>query len=226
MHLDHLTPGTARVLLVLVWVFAVQGSATAAVYSGFEPQHLKVLAKGSTLEISWESTQGHLESSSGPNGPWEALTNRAAFTDGRSVVTVPRDSGPRFYRLRQETFRAMTYNIHHGVGTDGVLNLMFDALSSCDWIGAARGQIDELKETQAAVLRIKYGLSTHEDELQRLGKDYRRVYAQLQREMNEREERGIVLYEDNSVNAASGATREADGDGNKDSSGDTKDAEA
>ena len=110
--------------------------------------------------------------------------------------------------------------------TDGVLNLMFDALSSCDWIGAARGQIDELKETQAAVLRIKYGLSTHEDELQRLGKDYRRVYAQLQREMNEREERGIVLYEDNSVNAASGTTREATGDGNKDSSGDTKDAEA
>lgn len=110
--------------------------------------------------------------------------------------------------------------------TDGVLNLMFDALSSCDWIGAARGQIDELKETQAAVLRIKYGLSTHEDELQRLGKDYRRVYAQLQREMNEREERGIVLYEDNSVNAASGTTREADGDGNKDSSGDPKDAEA
>ncbi len=123
MHLDHLTPGTARVLLVLVWAFAIQEGATAAAYSSFEPQHLKVLAKGSTLEISWGSTQGHLESSSGPKGPWEALTNRAAFTDGRSVVTVPRDSGPRFYRLRQETFRAMTYNIHHGVGTDSVLDL-------------------------------------------------------------------------------------------------------
>jgi len=109
--------------------------------------------------------------------------------------------------------------------TEGVLNLMFDALSSCDWIGAARGQIDELKETQAAVLRIKYGLSTHEDELARLGKDYRKVYAQLERERVEREDRGIELYEDNSVNAASGDTREADGDGNQDSSGDAKDAE-
>lgn len=109
--------------------------------------------------------------------------------------------------------------------TDGVLNLMFDALSACDWIGAARGQIDELKETQAAVLRIKYGLSTHEDELLRLGKDYRKVYAQLERETKEREERNIILYEDNSVNAASGDAREADGDGNKDSSGESKDAE-
>lgn len=94
--------------------------------------------------------------------------------------------------------------------TDGVLNLMFEALAKCDWIGAARGQIDELKETQAAVLRIKYGLSTHEDELARLGKDWRRVYQQLERERIEREERGIELYEDNSVNAASGTPREKD----------------
>ncbi len=99
--------------------------------------------------------------------------------------------------------------------TNGHQNLMFDALTQADWIGASRGQIDELKETQAAVLRIKYGLSTHEDELSRLGKDWRKVYAQLQREATERDERGIELYEDNSVNAASGTPREAD-DNDKD----------
>ena len=100
--------------------------------------------------------------------------------------------------------------------TRGHQNLMFDALTQADWIGASRGQIDELKETQAAVLRIKYGLSTHEDELSRLGKDWRKVYAQLEREDKERKERGIELYEDNSVNAASGSPREAD-DNEKDS---------
>jgi len=94
--------------------------------------------------------------------------------------------------------------------SNGHQNLMFDALTECSWIGASRGQIDELKETQAAVLRIKYGLSTHEDELARLGKDYRKVYAQLERERKEREARNIELYEDNSVNAASGSPREAD----------------
>lgn len=94
--------------------------------------------------------------------------------------------------------------------TNGHQNLMFDALTQADWIGASRGQIDELKETQAAVLRIKYGLSTHEDELARLGKDWRKVYAQLEREAKDRDDRNIELYEDNSVNAASGTTREAD----------------
>ena len=87
-------------------------------------------------------------------------------------------------------------------------DLNAEAYTKCDWIGAARGQIDELKETQAAVLRIKFGLSTHEDELAKLGKDWRKVYAQLERERKEREKRGIELQEDNSVNAASGSPRD------------------
>lgn len=71
--------------------------------------------------------------------------------------------------------------------TSGRLNQNFDALSRCDWVGASRGQIDELKETQAAVLRIINGLSTAEDELARLGKDWRKVYRQLKREQDLRE---------------------------------------
>ena len=112
-----------------------------------------------------------------------------------------------------ETYRAKDAGLLY---TNGHQNLIFDALTQATWIGASHGQIDELKETQAAVLRIKYGLSTHEDELSRLGKDWRKVYAQLQREATDREARGIELYEDNSVNAASGTTREAD-DSEKDS---------
>lgn len=57
-----------------------------------------------------------------------------------------------------------------------------EALLSCEWIGASRGQIDELKETQAAVMRINSGLSTWEEESARLGKDYRRTFRQQSRE--------------------------------------------
>lgn len=57
-----------------------------------------------------------------------------------------------------------------------------DALSQCSWIGASRGQIDELKETQAALLRIKGGLSTWEIESARLGLDWRDVFTQRSRE--------------------------------------------
>ncbi|MGV2480413.1 UNVERIFIED_CONTAM: phage portal protein, partial [Salmonella enterica subsp. enterica serovar Weltevreden] len=53
-----------------------------------------------------------------------------------------------------------------------------EAYVKCEWIGASRGQIDELKETQAAVLRIASGLSTYEKELAKLGEDYREVFEQ------------------------------------------------
>lgn len=57
-----------------------------------------------------------------------------------------------------------------------------EALLACDWIGASRGQIDEKKETEAAVLRIKNGLSTYEKECARLGEDFRRIFKQRARE--------------------------------------------
>lgn len=68
-----------------------------------------------------------------------------------------------------------------------------EAFSRCTWIGASRGQIDEYKETQAAVLRLQAGLSTHEDEIARLGGDYRETFAQLRREQELR--RGLELPE-------------------------------
>jgi capsid protein len=86
-----------------------------------------------------------------------------------------------------------------------------DAYTACDWIGASKGQIDELKETQAAVLRLKYGLSTREDELMRLGKDWRKVFVQLEREAKEMKKRGIETPEQaeaNMMNATTGAPRE------------------
>lgn len=83
-----------------------------------------------------------------------------------------------------------------------------DAYSSCGWIGASVGQIDELKETQAAVLRVNNGLSTREDELARLGKDWRVVFSQLAREKKSAEELDLAFGADktsqNTMNAASG----------------------
>lgn len=83
-----------------------------------------------------------------------------------------------------------------------------DAYTACDWIGAGRGQIDELKETQAAIQRILFGLSTWEDELGRFGKDWRKVFAQIQREQAERNARGILQnISSDMANATTGATR-------------------
>ena len=76
-----------------------------------------------------------------------------------------------------------------------------DAYSTCEWVGASRGQIDELKETQAAVLRIQQKLSTREEELGRLGKDWRKVLLQQAREQREMERLGLAVEPSNALNA-------------------------
>lgn len=68
-----------------------------------------------------------------------------------------------------------------------------DALTQCTWIGASRGQIDEKKETDAAVARINAGLSTLETECARLGEDYRDVLTQRKREFDFMKANGIEL---------------------------------
>lgn len=57
-----------------------------------------------------------------------------------------------------------------------------DAYCKATWIGASRGQVDEMKETQAAVLRMSAGLSTLEKECAKLGEDYREILEQRLRE--------------------------------------------
>lgn len=66
--------------------------------------------------------------------------------------------------------------------TDFYRPLMKDAYTRCSWIASGRGQVDELKETQAAMLRVKAGFSTYEREAAKLGEDYREVFAQRAKE--------------------------------------------
>lgn len=68
-----------------------------------------------------------------------------------------------------------------------------DAYTACDWIGAHRGQIDELKETEAARQRIEAGISTWEAEISRLGRDFRDVFRQQARERRIMEREGLVF---------------------------------
>lgn len=78
--------------------------------------------------------------------------------------------------------------------------LMREALISCSWIGASRGQIDEKKETESAIMRINAGLSTYEAECARLGEDFRRIFKQRARE--EEMKRKLNLTFQSSTDAA------------------------
>ena len=66
-----------------------------------------------------------------------------------------------------------------------------EALTCCTWIGASRGQIDEKKETEAAVLRLDNQLTTLEDECARLGLDWRQIIRQRSREQKMMKQYGL-----------------------------------
>lgn len=90
-----------------------------------------------------------------------------------------------------------------------------EAFSNAEWIGAGQGQIDPLKETQAAVLKIKSGLSTQEYEIARIsGGDWRNVKRQIARERALDADYGNPsIYDSNDTtdmeNSLSGSPREA-----------------
>lgn len=97
-----------------------------------------------------------------------------------SAGDVPRPAG-----WSKNKFQAMFYQ-----------PLMKEALGQCSWIGAGYPQIDELKETQAALMRIKGGLSTVEAETAKLGGDWRSNFKQRKRETKMAEELGLELNMD------------------------------
>lgn len=86
--------------------------------------------------------------------------------------------------------------------------LMKEAFTQARWIGAGRGQVDEMKETQAAIMRIKSGLSTYEIELSRLGHDFRDIFAQRAREEKIIGAHGLAF----SLDATRGGQGQAAGD--------------
>lgn len=77
--------------------------------------------------------------------------------------------------------------------TDFYRPLMKDAYTRCTWIGSGRGQIDEPKETAAALARIDGGLSTYEIECARLGHDYREILAQRAKEERQIRQAGVTM---------------------------------
>jgi len=98
-----------------------------------------------------------------------------------------------------------------------------EAISRASWIGATRGQVDELKETQAAIMRIASGLSTYEIECSRLGKDFRDVYAQAKREKSMRASMDLAFDLTSTRASTSGNPDDLDASGNDNNQGASND---
>lgn len=187
VRIPHLYPGTKLDL--------TSPAKDSSIGTDFEQSILRYIA--SAIGVSYEqlsrdyTNTNYSSARAAMTETWKYMQSRKKFVADKFASII--------YRLWLEEAinndhlvsfpKAMAPTLY----TKGVLNLKFQAISRADWVGASRGQIDELKETQAAVLRINNGLSTAEDELARLGKDFRKVYRQLAREQKMRDAYGLMF---------------------------------
>lgn len=210
VKIPHLLPGTKLQLRG-----AGQGGPLG---TEFEQSLLRYIA--SNLGVSYEQlsrdyTQTNYSSArAAMSETWKFMQSRKRAVADRFASTI--------YRLWLEeqinqgkltTFpKKWAYRLYE----NGALGLNFEALARCEWIGAARGQIDELKETQASILKLNNGLSTREREMARMhGADWRTEFKQIGREERMAKKEKLRFVEEptntNQMNAASGTPKDKGG---------------
>ena len=208
VKIPHLFPGSKLRL--------TPAGKVGGVGQGFEESLIRYLA--ATLNVSYEELSRDFRNTNMSSARAAALQTgrfmraRKRFVADRVANVILRNWFEEAANLPPskgglETLRySRAPNIYRGMN--------MDAYTAGLWLGAGTEAVDELRGTQAAVLRIKMGLSTHERELSNMGMDWQSVFRQRAREKEMMEELGIGMAEDNSINAASGSPRQMkDADG-------------
>lgn len=190
--IPHLFPGTKLNMMPV--------GTPGGVGTDFEQSLLRHIA--ACLGLSYEqfsrdySKTNYSSARASMNETWKAMQAKKALIADRVANQI-------FALWLEEEMARGTLPLPEGKTPDWFYEpLVKDALCACSWIGASRGQIDELKETQSAMLRIKAGLSTYEKESARLGEDFRELFAQRAREERMLEDLGLNFQLDASKDNA------------------------
>jgi len=209
VRIPHLFPGQKLQLR--------PAGANGPLGTDFESSLLRYIA--ADLGVSYEELSGDFTKTNYSSGKMGALRTQKRMT-ARKVMVADRFATSAYRGWFEEVVNAGGFETMKGRPDFYADPLNKDAYCSCDWIGASRGQIDELKETQAAMLRVTNNLSTLEDELGKMGKDWRKVLRQRKREKEAIDAAGLAPPEDNRMsNSITGAPRESrdqEGAGNGD----------
>ena len=186
LHIDgvkipHLYPGTKMKLQ--------PAGQPGGVGSDFEQSLLRHIAAALGLsyeQFSRDYTQTNYSSArASMNETHKAMTAKKKLVADRTATAV-------FQLWFEEAWNKGHFESLPRNAPDFYDGLNREAYMQCAWIGASRGQIDELKETEAAILRINNGLSTYEKEAARLGEDFRELFAQRAREKKMMDDLGIA----------------------------------
>ncbi len=180
-QIPHLFPGTKLNMQPV--------KDTGGVGTGFEESLLRHTA--ASLGLSYEEFSRDFSKTNYSSGR-ASMGVSARFMASRKKHVADRFAN-EVYRLWLEE-EMSNNNVPLPAGRtrdDFYAPLAKDAFSQAAWIGSGSGQVDELKETQAALLRIAGGISTWEMEASRLGQDWRAIFEQRKREEAKIKELGL-----------------------------------
>lgn len=183
VKIPHLFPGTKLNVMQL--------GQPGGIGMAFEESMHRHIAAG--LDTSYEEFSKDFSklSYSGLKGAF-ASTERHMKAKKKQIAD--RFAGNCYSLYLEEDIQDRNVPLPHGISPLFFYEpLMKEALCKSNWIGAGKGQIDELKETQAAIMRVQSGLSTYEIEIARFGNDWREVFAQKAREAGIIADYGLVL---------------------------------
>lgn len=171
-QIPHLFPGTKLTMQ--------PAKTSGGVGTGFEESLMRHTA--AALGLSYEEFSRDF-SKSNYSSNRASMGVSARFMASRKKHVADRLADEIYALWLEEDMAAGDIPLPAGIKPDiFYAPLAKEAFTAASWIGSGSGQIDELKETQAALLRIAGGLSTWEREAARLGVDWRDLFAQRARE--------------------------------------------
>ena len=179
--IPHLFPGTKMKL---------QNAGTpGGIGTNFEESLLRHTAAG--LGVSYEALSRDYSKTNYSSGKL-AMNQQASFMAARKKHVADRLANEVYALVLEEMMAAGDVPLPAGQRRDVFYRpLMKEAFCAATWIGSGAGQVDALKETQAAILRIRAGLTTHEIESATLGYDWREVASQRAREIKAFQAAGV-----------------------------------
>ena len=173
VRIPHLFPGTKLNLL--------PAGTPGGVGTDFEASLLRKIAAG--LGVSYEELSRDYTKTNYSSARAAMLTTWRGMQSKKRLV-ADRVATAAYMNFVEEEISAGRLPLPPGKDRAWFYEpLVREALCQCSWIGASRGQIDEMKETQAAALRVTNNFSTLEAECARNGLDWRDVLKQRAREM-------------------------------------------
>lgn len=182
-QIPHLFPGTKLNI--------TPAKTAGGVGTGFEESLMRHTA--AALGVSYEELSRDFSKTNYSSGR-AAMGVTARFMASRKKHVADRLASEIYALVLEEEMSNDNVPLPRGITRDTFYQpLAKEAFTVCGWIGSGVGQIDELKETQAAGLRIAMGLSSRSIEIARLGGDWEETMTQLSREQKKIDELGLTF---------------------------------